>query len=101
MKVMTVCTGWMSHCQYITDHQKADTAYKLLKEAMTSHDRFSNDKDKAVTIDTGDGTATYKIETLTMVSLDDCSAGENTIIEREVWTQTIKAKVAARLAPAA
>ncbi len=100
MKTLTVCTGWLLHTQYILDHEKADAACKALKEAMNSHDRFSNDKDKAVTIDTGDGVATYRIETLVMVSLDDCTVVEETIIAREVWSQTIKAKVAARLAPA-
>lgn len=101
MKVLHVCTGWLSHQHWISNNEKADAAVAAIQTAMNSYDRFSNDKDKTVTIDTGDGSSTFRIESLVSVSLNDIEAGGDTLIEREVWEASIKAKVAARLAPAA
>jgi hypothetical protein len=101
MKVLIVCTGWASHQQWISDNGKADAAYAAIKTAMGEYDRFGNDKDKVISVDTGDGQASFRIETLVSVTLDDCDASENTVIERNLWEERLKAKVAARLAPAA
>lgn len=100
MKIMTINTGWQSTQQWIPDDARADAAYKALTEAMESYERYDNDKEKTVTIDVGDGRATYRIATLVAVSLDECTGAETTIIEREVWKRALDAKIAARLAPA-
>lgn len=101
MKVLHVCTGWLSHQHWISDNEKADAACAVIQAAMNSYDRYGNDKDKTVTIDTGDGSATFRVESLVSVSLNDVEAGGNTLIERAVWEANINSKVAARLAPAA
>lgn len=100
MKILAVCTGWMSQQHWISDHEKADAAYAALRTAMNSYDRFDNDKNRSVTIDGGTGPATFRIESLVSISLDDATASEDIVIERSVWEASIKAKVAARLAPA-
>jgi len=91
----------MTHDQWIVDHEKAQAAYEAVKVAMGAYDRFGNDKDKTVTIDTGDTQTTLRVESLVAVSLDDLTLGENAVVERCVWDANIKAKVTARLATAA
>jgi hypothetical protein len=101
MKVLNICTGWVTQQQHIPDHAKADAALKTIQDAMQNNDRFANDKSQTVTIDVGDGVATFRVDNIVSVTLDDCDLMEATIIEREVWKKTIQAKIASRLAPAA
>lgn len=101
MKILNVCTGWVSHTQWIRDDAKAEAAYDAIKKAVAEYERFKNDRQDVVTVDTGDGRASFRIENIVSVSIDDLNAeSEETVIERHVWDGRIKAKIAARLAPA-
>lgn len=101
MKQLFINTGWQVTHIFFLDDAKADAAYAALKEAMNAYEKFSNDKNKSVSIATDSGDATFRIEALCGVDLEDTSLAEPVVIEREVLKATIKAKVAARLAPAA
>lgn len=99
MKIVSICTGWVTHIQYILDNEKADAAYKAIKEAVDGYDKYSNDKQKTISVDVGDGNATYRIDLISMVNIEDCALSETTIIERAAWEAKLKAKIAERLAP--
>lgn len=51
MKILTINTGWVSQRTYIADNAKADAAYAAIKSAMDAYEKFSNDKEKTVTVD--------------------------------------------------
>lgn len=99
MKIMVVNTGFQSQSQWIFDNEIADKAYADLTIAMASYDKYGNDRTSTVTINVGDGSSTFRLDQLIAVSIEDCALSEKTIIEREVYTRQINAKITARLAP--
>ena len=100
MKILTVCTGWMSHTNWIRDDTKADAAYAAICKAMAEYRAFKNDRQETVSVDCGDASASFKVESISAVNLDTLSAeAEETVLERMVWEARLKAKAAARMAP--
>lgn len=99
MKILQITSGWTTHAQFISDDAKADAAFVALRGAIDSYDKYGNDKDKSVTVDTGSGQHTFRVDSLTAVSIDCCALAEADLIEREIWKRTMDAKVAAALMP--
>lgn len=101
MKILTVCTGWVSHTNWIRDDAKADAAYEAIRKAVAEYERFKNERQEIITVDCGDSTASYKVENIVMFNLDTISSeAEETVVEKAVWDARVKARVAALTAPA-
>ena len=100
MKFVSLNLGFHMSVQVCSDDEKAVAACNALREAMASYDKYSNDKDKAVTVDWGDGCqGTYRLDALLSLSIEDATSVESVVIEREVWKRALEAKITARLVP--
>lgn len=100
MKLLHVHLEWQIATYKFGSNELADEAYKTIKKALDEYRRFKNDISETVTFKSECGETTLRIESIRSVGIDDLDMAEPVIIAHEVWRETIKSKIAARLAPA-
>lgn len=94
MKLLSINTGWQTQRLIFVDDAKADAAYAALKTAIDAYDRFGNDKEKSVSILDDTGEATFKIDLLVAVYIQDLSEAAD---EAYVQSGIRNARISARL----
>lgn len=100
MKMLSINTGWQTQRLVIVDDAKADAAYAALRDAIRTYDRFGNDKQKSVTVTDDSGEATFRIDNLVAVQIEDLSeASDSAFVESAVRNDRIQSKVKAALIP--